>query len=618
MATGKQNMKPIFKNSVLSLLAAAVLGACGGGGGDNAFQAPVPPSTTPAAPVVAAVTATASSPTLQSDGGVPVEIRAYVRNASNQYMADVPVTFSANSGGLTVTRGITDASGLATATLTPAGDPTRRAITVTVQASTASTTLQVEVVGSSLSLQGATALNLQQQATYTVRLADAAGTGIAGRTLQVSSQRGNTLSAASLTTDSTGAASFSLTAVQPQNDTVTVTGLGLTATRAITVNADKLEFLTPVTATEVALGATQAIRIRRTSAGVALAGQTVVFSTTRGSITPASAVTDAAGEATASVTSANAGGAVVTAATGAVESTLPIEFVAATPATAELQPDVFTIGPNQSATLTAVVRDAAGNLVKNQTVVFTLADVTGGTLSVGSAVTDSQGRAQTAYRSSSTTSASGGVRITATVSGTAISDVVDLTVARREVFLSLGTGNTISEPNSAQYLVEYAVQVTDANGSGVAGVPVSMRMLSTRYYKGTRTAPSTAGGSWSTSYSVVGGCADEDVNRNGTLDAGEDTNGNGRVDAGNVVTVSPASVVTDASGFALVNVTYPQEHAYYLDVELSANATVQGSEYVRSARFLVPGSAADFKDANVSPPGIVSPFGKAASCLDPN
>ena len=67
--------------------------------------------------------------------------------------------------------------------------------------------------------------------------------------------------------------------------------------------------------------------------------------------------------------------------------------MATTPASIDVQPSAFAIATGQSSTLVAVVRDAPGNLVKNQTVVFTLVDVTGGTLSVGSAVTDSQGRA---------------------------------------------------------------------------------------------------------------------------------------------------------------------------------------------------------------------------------
>ena len=90
----------------------------------------------------------------------------------------------------------------------------------------------------------------------------------------------------------------------------------------------------------------------------------------------------------------------------------------------------------------------------------------------------------------------------------------------------------------------------------------------------------------------------------------------GRIEAGNIAAVSPSNGSTDSSGFLLVSVFYPQEYAYYLEVDLSASATVQGTEYVRTSRFLVPGSAPDFNNTNQAPPGIVSPFGTGGSCAD--
>ena len=77
---------------------------------------------------------------------------------------------------------------------------------------------------------------------------------------------------------------------------------------------------------------------------------------------------------------------------------------------------------------------------------FVLTDTTGGSLSVAQAVTNSQGRAQTFYNASSTTSRVDGVRVDATVQGLpAVTDFVPLTVAQRQVFISFGTGNEIFE-----------------------------------------------------------------------------------------------------------------------------------------------------------------------------
>lgn len=608
-----QRITNMRKHGILTALLALALAACGGGD-DDAFVGGGGGGGPAAA--VASITLITSSPTIASDGAVPAQISAFVRNASNQFMTSVPVTFSANSGGLLVTQGSTDENGLATATLSAAGDPTSRTITVTALAGTVTATVTVNVAGSTLTVQGPNALTLAQQGTYRVTMLDSANRGIVGRAVTIASARANTLSATTATTDATGAATFNMTATNNGNDTLTVTGLGLTATQAVAVNSDSFRITAPAAATEVALGASQVVTMRWLVNGSPVVGQTVNFSTTRGTVTPASAVTDGTGTATTSVSSTNAGGAVVTAASGVSSASVALEFVAQTPASIDIQPSAFSIGPNQTSTLIAVVRDVAGNLVKNRTVVFTLNDVTGGTLSVGAAVTDSQGRAQTVYTASNTTSANGGVQITAAVQGFpgVTPRTVALTVARREVFISMGTGNAITEPNAAQYSIPYVVQVTDANGNGVANVPLALRILSQRYYKGTRVA-NTDG--WTTVYTDVAGCADEDVDRDGVLDNGEDFNTSGRIEAGNIATVTPSNGTTDANGFVLVTVFYPQEYAYYVDVSLSASATVAGTEYVRSSNFQVPGIVTDFNDEDIAPPGPVSPFGTGV-CSAPN
>lgn len=593
----------------------AFTGGGGGGGGGDTNNG------------VAALTLITSSPTIPSDGTSPAQISAFARNASNQFVADVPVIFTANSGGLQITQGTTDANGLATATLSSAGDPTNRTITVTATSGTATATLNINVEGTTLVVQGPQALALGQQGSFTATLRDAGNDPIPGRSLTIASERSNTLSAATATTDSNGQAAFTVTVANSGNDTVTVQGIGLVATQAVSVNSDSFQFTSPAAATEIDLGATQAVAVTWTVNGAPVAGQTVDFSTTRGTVT-ASAVTDGSGVATANVSATNAGGAVITASSGSNSATLPIEFVAITPSSLEAQASSFAIATGQSSTITAVVRDASGNLVKNQNIDFTLVDVTGGTLSVGTAVTDSQGRAQTVYTASSTTSANEGVVITARVRGTGVLDDVALTVARREVFISIGTGNELLEPNTAQYDIEYVVQVTDSNGNGVPNVPVSMRLLSHQYFKGWRISGDTltpAVNGWLTRYAITGntssvgaGCADEDLDRDGSLDMAEDINSSGRIEAGNIASVSPSNVQTDANGFALVHVRYPQEYAYYLTVDLSASTTVQGTEYVRTNRFMLPGTATDFNNVNNAPPGTSSPFGIAADCLDPN
>ena len=306
---------------------------------------------------------------------------------------------------------------------------------------------------------------------------------------------------------------------------------------------------------------------------------------------------------------------------------MDVQFIADTPATIDLQANPFTVGPNEQSQITAIVRDSAGNLVTGAQVVFDLQDVTGGQLSVASASTDVQGRATTFYTSSSTTSANNGVVITGTVQGTAINNSVALTVAQREVFISIGTGNTIFEPNSAQYRVEFAIQITDSQGNGVEGVTVQAGILSDNYYKGFWFYDLLAG-AWFQNV-TAGPCADEDTNRNGVLDffpnvpVDEDANLSGRIEAGNIATAVAQSTgngtfVTDAAGFGIIDVFYPQDHARWVDVTLEAKTSVQGTEFASASSFTLPISGDDIDEENEAPPGVISPFGQSASCLDTN
>lgn len=601
---------------------AALMAGCGSGaGGERIDDGTNPP---PTGPVAASITLTTSSPQIASDGSAPADITAFVKGSNNQFLADVPVTFSASSGGLAVARATTDQSGTALASVEPAGDPTNRVITITATAGTLTATVDVAVTGTQLTLSGPSNLPQGGTGTYSVSLRDAGGTGIAGQSIAVSSARSNTLSSTSVTTDSSGQATFTMTAANGGTDTVTATGMGLSATQSTEVSLDQFSFTAPNQGAEIVLNTPQSVTVQWQQGGVPQVGRTVNFSTTRGQVTPSSAVTNGSGIVTFSVQANNAGPAILSAVgVGGPTVTRAVEFVSTTPALIDVQANPFTIAPQGQSILTAVVRDAEGNLVKNRVVSFSLQDVTGGQLSAAQATTDSQGRVQTTYTASNSTSAAGGVQVTATVQGTAISDTVAITVAQRELFISLGTGNEIEEPTPATYRKVYEVRVTDARGVGVANATVTMELLSTIYSKGTS---SFVGGRWIRVPSET--CEDEDEDHDGILDVNdptnpdndEDDNNSGRIEAGNIASVSPRQVTTDANGFALVNVEYAQEYAYWVAVKLTASTSVQGTEFGRSVMFNLPGLASDFNNQTVDPPGPDSPFngvGDMGTCDTP-
>jgi len=599
-----------------TLLMALALAACGdstitGSGGGGAIGGAG----------VAGVNVLASSPTLPSTSGQTLSISVIVRDANNVAMEGVTVILSTDSGTLTVPEPVTDASGIVFASLTAGGDPTNRAVTVTADANGVLGSVTVNVIGTTLSLSGPTALPQGDSAIFTVVLADSSGIGIAGQTVDVSSSNGNTLAASSLTTDNAGQAQVDVTASAPGLDTLTATALGLTATQDMNVSDDSFALTAPLAGDEIVLNTIAQIDLTWTIAGVPQAGQLISFGSTRGTLSALVAATNAAGIATVTITSTNAGPAVITATNAAGTSTsVQVEFVADTPDSIDVQANPFTLGPGEQSAITAVVRDAANNLVKNAVVLFDLQDVTGGQLSAPSAVTDSQGRAQTFYTASSTTSANGGVVITGTVqSNPLINNSVALTVAKRELFISIGTGNSIFEPNTAQYRVEFAIQVSDSQGNGVEGVAVQTGILSNNYYKGFWFYDALAS-AWVQNL-TAGPCADEDVNRNGVLDAGEDFNNSGRIEAGNIATVvaqngSGGNFVTDAAGFGIVDVIYAQDHARWVEVTLEATTSVQGTEFAKASNFVLPINGDDVDSENEAPPGVISPFGSSASCAD--
>jgi len=126
---------------------------------------------------------------------------------------------------------------------------------------------------------------------------------------------------------------------------------------------------------------------------------------------------------------------------------------------------------------------------------------------------------------------------------------------------------------------------------------------------------------------TAGPCLDEDsvppTDRNGILDPGEDFNGSGFIEAGNVASAVPqtgsnGTFVTNAAGFGIVDVFYPQDHARWVAVTLKATTSVQGTEFASSSSFFLPINGEDVDDENENPPGVISPFGTVANCGDPN
>ena len=580
-------------------------------------------------PVPSRIDLLVSSPQLDSDGSDTVTLTALVRTVTNNIVSGAVVNFTADSGLIQVVRATTDATGTATALLTTGGDPTNRTINATATTGTLTpATNMVQVTGTTLTLSGATASVLGSTTPLSILLRDSGGNGIPNRLVTLSSALANTLTPSTVSTNFTGGGTVNVTVLVAGTDTIQASALGAMGTATLSISAANFSFTMPQAGTNVPLNTLQTVVVHWEEAGVPVPdGRTVNFSATRGMLSAPSALT-VNGNATVTISSNEAGIAVISAsAPGGPSSQVTIEFFATTPNAMVLQAFPTTLGINpggstaQQSVIAAIVQDVNGNLVKGQTVSFTLADITGGSIFPPSAVTDSFGRASTVYTASAVPSAQNGVIITAVV-GAVPPVQVRLTVAQQALFVILGTGNLILTPSNTQFAQPYSVLVTDVNGNPVTNATVELTILPTRYSKGIYTQDCPPGGGWRQLVATT--CDNEDLNRNGILDLtpiDEDVNGNDKLDPGNVATVSVPGgrVTTDANGFAFFNVVYAREFATWVEVALQARATVAGSEGLSQAKFFLLGLASDYAaDCTVPPPGVVSPYGFAGVCTSPN
>jgi hypothetical protein len=595
------------------LAVALLLSACGGGSPDS-----IAIGTPPVVAIPAFVEVLTSSNSLLSAGS-EVVVTAVVKNAANVAMPNQPVAFSATSGSLLSAATETDASGVATAKLTAGSDKSVRNITVSVTAGAAVGNVAVPVTGTRLTITGVGTLQTGEVASYTVRTLDSSGNPIANASVAVSSTLNNSISLPTVTTDAAGNGSFIYTANNSGADTLRVASLGTSAQTPVAVSGIDFSALSPAPATTIPVTTAQPITVRYRNGGIGVAGQTVNFTSTRGAFVPSTTTTNAAGEASASLSSTTAGPATVSAfIAGVGQVNLQVQFVATAPATLLLQANPNAVLPNPSgsatnqSTVEAVIRDAAGNAVANRQVNFvTLQDVSNGRLEPGSAVTDSNGRAQVQFIPGGNSTPSDGVRLQATVAGTNVSGSTSLTVNGQALFINLGFGNTISNVDETTYSKLFSVYVTDANGNAVGNQQVTLVAIPDEYYKGTLAKPL---GALTWTYSdVPTACRNEDLNANGNLDAGEDFNGDGVLTPGNPATPFPGSVTTNAEGRAVFELRYGEQFAPWVNLKLSARASVGGTESTRSIQYLMVGSATDFNGSN-PPAGVRSPYGVSADC----
>lgn len=571
----------------------------------------------------------ADSIQLASSGSDEVELIALVKNEQSVLMEGVEVSFSAATGDgveLQLIQPETAADGTARAVLTSQNDKSNRTITITAGAGSLTQTVDITIAGTEVTINGASSVILNNSVDYTIRVQDSDGTLILNQNVVLSAVNGS-LSSTRVNTGANGQATVTYTASTSGQDTITASALNAETSFTVQVQQDEFNFV-DLPVEEVPLGQSQTITVQWRQNNTPVVGRDVTFSASRGQIAgDATVTTDANGQASIDISANNAGISAITASANdgsgnvLVSALTQIEFIATTPHTliADASPDI--LGPDgQTSTISAVVRDVNGNLVKNSVINFTVSDVSTGFVSPSQATTDSKGIATTVFTSGSVSTLES-VAITAFVADDqAIADQVTLTVGARAFDISLGTGNEIEEPTSTSYLKRFGVFVSDSAGQPVSGVNLTASVTPAKYVNNGeyRTGFWVYNDDESQWIAIVNqNCLTEDINDNGILDTtptNEDTNGDGMLTPGLVgtITFSNGNAVTDENGYAELEYRYPSSYAVWYDAVISVFGQSTGSEAQASMNYTLDISADDVTDEGAAPPA--NPFGVTDQC----
>ena len=611
----------------------ALLSACGGGGSGNS-STPVTPVTP--VPTAAAISVSTSATSVASDNSSTATITATVVNSSNAAVSGVTVTFSADSGFLSASSAVSDASGKATVTFSSGANATNRTATIVATASGQSSQVPVRITGSTLTVT-ATSNSLvvgASTSTLTVVAKNSAGAVLPGQTITLTPSTSGivSLSAGTGVTDSSGTFTATVTPTTGGTVTITVAGVGETRTIALTVTGASTAFqiTSPVastTATPATLNTTIAFSVQAPSPTTS-----VTFVTTLGSWQNGSSVYTIAptgGVATATLTSSSAGVANVqvfdTARQASISDTRVVSFTAACTAAAKvtLQSSPSIVAPSAGGTvslssLLATVTDISGNPVGGCPVAFRVVNATGGGETVAPAVVltaavpggaSGLGQATTTFTSGSLPSGAAGVQIRATVVQTSATVVAtgtlpsgnDATVVIGGTAGSVTIGRSTVATDSGSgtlYILPMSVLVADSNGNPVTNAVVSLSAWPISFNVG----GSICGGISGTYY------FNEDANENLVRDPTE-TGARLFYPSGAVSTsvptlsqltppnsaagTLPATVTTNASGVATFNLTYTKSNAGYIIDRIRARTLVQGTETLSEIRFGLPYLASD-------------------------
>ena len=421
-------------------------------------------SLTVVATTAATLSIATSASSLKSDNLSSATITVTALNSSNAVVPGISISFSSSGGALSAGPWTTNASGQATVTVTSgAADRSNRTITITATSPGASSvSIPIQITGSSVTLTPQATVLVSgaspTSTTLTVTATDALNAAVFNTavSLAVSGSGSVTLSPTSGVTNNQGKLAVTVTGLTSGTATVTATALGATGTQNFTISASGSEFkISSPVSNPVALVTNTGSLPFVVQAGSAVISD-IRLSTTIGTWsecptgtvvpTPTSVCDVPVATPTATLKSTLAGVASVqvdgcsnagcTTVLGVpnvvvVSDSRKVAMASTTAASISVQSSVNILQPSSggtinSANITATVRDAGGQPVGNNPVVFSLMNPTGGGETIsptvvlssdGIASVDPIGQAKAVFTSGSTPTAAGGVTILGMVVG---------------------------------------------------------------------------------------------------------------------------------------------------------------------------------------------------------
>ena len=421
-----------------------------------------------------------------TDGVAENKVRVIVTDANGNLLSGLSVSFTAGNSATVAATATTDANGEATAAVTSkqAGDSL---ITASLNGSSQSVTVTFDADGNSAHIADGQLIVVSNNAiangTATNRIeatvTDASGNPVSGQQVSFTADNGASISGKG-TTQSDGTLSMTLTSTTAGISKVTATVNGAEQTVNVTFVADGAS-------AQIASGALKVISDNATANGIAadrvqvtvtdangnpVSNQSVAFSADNGALLPSSATTDDNGIAEIAVTNLKAGISNVTATVNSSSQTVQVQFA---PDSGTAKMAALTTETNNAiadgtatASVKALVQDANGNPVANQTVNFT---ATNNAVITATGTTQADGTVTVTL----TSTVAGTSTVTADVNSsslnTAVVFVANPATARiADGNLTVTTDNAVANGTDAN---QVQVKVTDENNNPLANQTVT-------------------------------------------------------------------------------------------------------------------------------------------------